>query len=58
MSTVITLLGTILIVAAAAASLWVDRKHGKSSCGCSCENCASCVACHRCEAKAKEKQTS
>lgn len=55
MSTVLALLGTILIVVAAAASLWVDGKRGKSSCGCSCENCASCGVCHHAAAKAKGK---
>ena len=53
MSTVLTLLGTILIVAAAAVSLWVDGKHGKSGCGCSCESCASCGVCHHAAAKKK-----
>ena len=36
MSTIIVLLGAILVVAAAAASLWLDKKNGKSSCGGSC----------------------
>ena len=53
MSTALALLGTILIVAAAAVSLWVDRKHGKSGCGCGCESCESCGVCHHAAAKKK-----
>ena len=55
MSTVLTLLGAVLVVAAAAASLWVDKKHGKSSCGCSCESCSACGVCHHAAAKNKGK---
>ncbi|MBQ7605997.1 MAG: FeoB-associated Cys-rich membrane protein [Firmicutes bacterium] len=27
--------------------LVVDRRKGKSSCGCSCSNCAMCGCCHK-----------
>ena len=55
MSTILVSLGVCILIAAAAYILRRDKKQGKSSCG---GNCASCGACHRCEAKAKEKQAS
>ncbi len=54
MSTVLVLLGVCLLAAGAAFVLRRDKKQGKSSCG---GNCASCGACHHCEANAKSKQT-
>ncbi len=55
MSTILVSLGVCILIAAAAYILRRDKKQGKSSCG---GNCASCGACHRCEANAKEKQAS
>lgn len=55
MSTVLVLLGAVLVVAAAAASLWADKKNGKSSCGCSCDCCEACGVCHHASARAKGK---
>lgn len=52
MSTILVLLGAILVVAAAVASLRLDKKRGKSSCG---GNCGACGACRRC-AEAQEKR--
>ncbi|MBR3557148.1 MAG: FeoB-associated Cys-rich membrane protein [Oscillospiraceae bacterium] len=53
MSTILVLLGVLLLAARAAYVLRRDRKQGKSSCG---GNCASCGACHRCAENVKGKQ--
>ena len=53
MSTVLALLGVLILAAAAAYVLRRDKKQGKSACG---GNCASCGACHRCAENAKSKQ--
>ena len=53
MSTVLVLLGAILVVAAAAGSLWLDRKKGRSGCGCDCGSCEACGVCHHAAAKKK-----
>ena len=53
MSTAVVLLGAILVVAAAAFSLWLDRKNGKSSCGGNCGHCSACGVCHHATAKKK-----
>lgn len=37
----------LLIVVLIVSKLIRDRKHGKSSCGCGCENCASAGMCHK-----------
>ena len=53
MSTVLVLLGAVLVVAAAVGSLWLDRKKGRSGCGCSCGSCEACGICHHAAAKKK-----
>ncbi len=53
MSTILVLLGAILVVAAAAASLWLDKKNGKSSCGGSCASCGACGRCRHAAAESK-----
>ena len=55
MSTVLVLLGVLLLAAGATYVLRRDKKQGKSGCG---GNCGACGACHRCEVNAKEKQAS
>ena len=58
MSTILVLLGVLLLAAGAAFVLRRDKKQGKSSCSGNCGACGACGACHRCEANAKEKQAS
>lgn len=43
-----TLIGLALaaIVAAVIAKMYKDKKQGKTSCGCGCENCPSAGLCH------------
>ena len=53
MSTILVSLGVCILIATAAYILRRDKKQGKSSCS---GNCASCGACHRCEANVKGKQ--
>lgn len=37
----------LLVVAIVIRKLYRDKKQGKSSCGCGCENCASAGMCHK-----------
>ena len=37
----------LLIVAAVICKMLKDKKNGRSSCGCGCENCAMSGTCHK-----------
>ncbi len=46
LATILICLALIAIVAAIITGMVRDKKKGKSSCGCGCENCAMSAACH------------
>ena len=56
MSTVLVLLGVLLLTAGAAYVLRRDKKQGKSSCGGNCGSCGACRGCRGCAENAKGKQ--
>lgn len=45
-ATIITLAVLAIVVSVAVISLVRDKKKGRSSCGCSCSNCAMQGKCH------------
>lgn len=45
--TILVILVLAVIVALIAAKLVRDKKKGKTSCGCGCENCPSKGMCHK-----------
>lgn len=47
LGTIIITLALIAIVAAVIVQMVKDKKHGKGSCGCGCENCAMHGKCHK-----------
>ncbi|MDE7390116.1 MAG: FeoB-associated Cys-rich membrane protein [Lachnospiraceae bacterium] len=47
LSTIIIGLVLAVIVALIVTKMVKDRKKGKSSCGCGCENCPSSSMCHK-----------
>lgn len=57
LATILICLALIAIVAAIIIGMVRDKKSGKSSCGCGCENCAMSAACHAAnqDTQAKEK---
>lgn len=47
LATIIISAVLLLIVVSIIVKLVNDRKKGKTSCGCGCENCPSSSACHK-----------
>ena len=47
LSTIIIAVIVIGILAAILVKMIQDKKKGKSSCGCGCENCAASEICHK-----------
>ena len=47
LGTIIITLALIAIVAAVIVQMVKDKKQGKDSCGCGCENCAMHGKCHK-----------
>jgi hypothetical protein len=47
LGTIIITLALIAIVAAVIVQMVKDKKQGKGSCGCDCENCAMHGKCHK-----------
>ncbi|MDE6722947.1 MAG: FeoB-associated Cys-rich membrane protein [Eubacterium sp.] len=47
LSTIIIAVIVIGILAAIIVKMIKDKKKGKSSCGCGCENCAASEICHK-----------
>lgn len=47
LATIIIGLILFVIIAAIVIKLIKDRRNGKSSCGCGCENCPSSGMCHK-----------
>lgn len=47
LSTIIIAVIVIGILAAVIVKMIKDKKKGKSSCGCGCENCAASEICHK-----------
>lgn len=51
LATIIIAAIVISIIAAIIIKMISDKKKGKSSCGCGCENCAASEICHKNNAK-------
>ena len=47
LGTIIVSLILIAVVSTVIVKMVKDKKHGKSSCGCGCENCAMHGKCHK-----------
>ena len=45
--TIITAAIILAVIAGAIAAIVINRKKGKSSCGCGCSNCALADKCHK-----------
>lgn len=50
-ATVLICLALAAILAAVTASIIIDKKKGKSTCGCNCAHCAMAGSCHKTEQK-------
>lgn len=49
LATIIIALIIVVIVAGIVIKMMRDKKSGKTSCGCGCENCPSSSICHKSE---------
>lgn len=50
-ATILICLALAAILAAVTASIAIDKKKGRSTCGCNCAHCAMAGSCHKAEQK-------
>ena len=43
---IIVIIASVLIVGGVIAKLIIDKKKGKTSCGCNCSTCSKCRSCN------------